>query len=299
MLLPRSLGRAAALLLALSALFVVITVAAASTSENEAAVPFAAAAPAAAAAAPSSSASSSVEPLDPTSAAIVAAAAAVDAATVDALLRTRASVSSSPKDSKREGASPEVADADAADASGPLPAPSSSSLAAGEESTLARESQEAYRSYKGLVPGSRLARLAPLGAFPGSPPARAESATPPLGGRATLTGPGEATSALLASLPPPVAAPAPSSYWRGKGRNKPPSPAPSSAPSPKGDANSGSKRLWKVVVDASATKQTFEGWGTSLAWWALVVGSFTESVRNKVVDLMFDAGKGLGLEVVR
>lgn len=186
---------------------------------------------------------------------------------------------------------------------GPLPAPSSplAQPAAvegrAEKSSLARESLEAYRSHRGLVPGSRLAQLAHPSAFPGSPPATAESPTPPLGGKATLAAPGEATGALLASLPPPSAAPAPSPYWRGRGRNKPPAPSPSAAP-PKGDA-SNTERIWNIKVDASATKQGFEGWGTSLAWWALVVGSFAESVRSKVADLMFDASRGLGLEVVR
>ena len=128
-------------------------------------------------------------------------------------------------------------------AAAPLPLPAPGALRRGREqqrqrssSSLARESQDAYRSYKGLVPGSRLARLAPSGAFPGSPPARAEAATPPaLSGKATLTAPGEATSALLASLPPPSNAPAPSSSsTRGRGRSKPlPGPL-----RPRGDASS-------------------------------------------------------------
>ena len=320
-MLQRSLKWAAAVL-ALCAFAFVAAAAAAdgapSSSENEAAT-FAAAAPTAAATAAAATAaaeeeappspspsSSSLEaaPLDPTSVAIAAAAAAIDAATVDALLRIRAAVSPSLSDGGKK-VGPEVADAAEAEAEapGPLPAPGASAAAesssgSGSSSSLARESQDAYRSYKGLVPGSRLARLAPSGAFPGSPPARAEAATPPaLSGKATLTAPGEATGALLASLPPPSNAPAPSSSsTRGRGRRNPPSPAPS--PGPRGDA-SGSKRIWRLTVDAAAERQAFEGFGTSLAWWALVVGSFAESVRNKVADLMFDASKGLGLEVVR
>lgn len=96
MLLPRSLKRAAALLLALSAfVFAVVVAAAASPSENEAAVAFAAAAP---------SPSSSLRRLHHTSA---AAAAAIDAATVNALLRTRASFPRSNGD-RKEVAGPEV-----------------------------------------------------------------------------------------------------------------------------------------------------------------------------------------------
>ena len=331
-LLARFLKKKAAAMLALCALAVAIASAGASYSSETEAATFAAAAPAAAAAtaaavAPEAAAaaaapspSSSLETLDPTSAAIAAAAAAVDAATVDALLRIRSAVSPSDGGGKKgeEAAAggPEVADSaadSAADAAapGPLSAPSSSSAAATERtsSTLARESQEAYRSYKGLVPGSRFAELAPPGAFPGSPPARAESALGALGGRATLTPPGEATAALVASLPPPgSAAPAPSSssYSRGRGKRNPPAPSPSPSGNnnnPKGDSSSpeSSKRIWKLPIDASAAaeRQPFEGWGTSLAWWALVVGSFTESVRSKVADLIFDVNKGLGLEVVR
>lgn len=319
--LPRSLRRAAAILALCAVAAFAIVAAGASSPENEAAATFAAAAPATAATfaaaaeeapsspSPSSSPSSSLEEaVDPTSAAIAAAAAAVDSATVDALLRIRAGVS--PSEKKGGAAGPEVAsDAAAEDAvaSGPLPAPlPPSSLAAesgssGSSSSLARESQDAYRSYKGLVPGSRFAQLAPPGAFPGSPPARAEAAPAPLSGKATLTAPGEAAGALLASLPPPSAnAPAPSpSRGRGKGTKTPSPAAPPPSSGPKGDATETSKRIWKLQIDAAATRQPFEGWGTSLAWWALVVGSLAESVRNKVADLIFDASKGLGLEVVR
>jgi O-glycosyl hydrolase len=52
-------------------------------------------------------------------------------------------------------------------------------------------------------------------------------------------------------------------------------------------------------VDPSIQFQPFEGWGTSLAWWAHVVGGFPEPIRSEYMDLAFDPVKGLGLNVVR
>ncbi len=54
-----------------------------------------------------------------------------------------------------------------------------------------------------------------------------------------------------------------------------------------------------VVVDPSVQSQPWEGWGTSLAWWAHVVGGFPEPIRTEYMDKAFDPVKGLGLNVVR
>lgn len=44
----------------------------------------------------------------------------------------------------------------------------------------------------------------------------------------------------------------------------------------------------------------FEGWGTSLAWWANVLGQWSDQKKlDEVMDLVFDAEKGLGLNIVR
>lgn len=44
----------------------------------------------------------------------------------------------------------------------------------------------------------------------------------------------------------------------------------------------------------------FEGWGTSLAWWGHVLGQWKDKTkRNEVMDLVFDADKGLGLNIIR
>jgi len=42
----------------------------------------------------------------------------------------------------------------------------------------------------------------------------------------------------------------------------------------------------------------WEGWGTSLCWWANRIG-YNETLTAKSADLFFDAGKGLGLNIMR
>jgi O-glycosyl hydrolase len=54
-----------------------------------------------------------------------------------------------------------------------------------------------------------------------------------------------------------------------------------------------------AVVDPATQFQTFEGWGTSLAWWAHVVGNWPESARSEIIDKTFDPVKGLGFNVAR
>ncbi|TCM99568.1 O-glycosyl hydrolase [Paenibacillus sp. BK033] len=44
----------------------------------------------------------------------------------------------------------------------------------------------------------------------------------------------------------------------------------------------------------------FEGWGTSLAWWGHIVGQWSDrNKQDEIMDLIFDADKGLGLNIVR
>lgn len=54
-----------------------------------------------------------------------------------------------------------------------------------------------------------------------------------------------------------------------------------------------------ALVDPSVQSQPWEGWGTSLAWWAHVVGGFPEPIRTEYMDKAFDPVKGLGLNVIR
>jgi O-glycosyl hydrolase len=54
-----------------------------------------------------------------------------------------------------------------------------------------------------------------------------------------------------------------------------------------------------ATVDPSIQYQTWEGWGTSLAWWAKVVGGYPEPARSEYIEKAFDPVKGLGLNIVR
>lgn len=56
---------------------------------------------------------------------------------------------------------------------------------------------------------------------------------------------------------------------------------------------------YTVKVDPGVSYQTLEGWGTSLAWWANVVGGWSTAKRNEIIDLLFHQSTGLGLNVVR
>ncbi|KAF0437327.1 O-Glycosyl hydrolase family 30 [Gigaspora margarita] len=53
-----------------------------------------------------------------------------------------------------------------------------------------------------------------------------------------------------------------------------------------------------VFINPNNPWQVFEGWGTSLCWWANMFGGFPD-VRDKALDLVFDLNKGLGLNVIR
>jgi O-glycosyl hydrolase len=54
-----------------------------------------------------------------------------------------------------------------------------------------------------------------------------------------------------------------------------------------------------VKVDPGVHHQTFEGWGTSLSWWANHVGGWSASARNAVVEAIVDPVNGLGYNVFR
>lgn len=56
---------------------------------------------------------------------------------------------------------------------------------------------------------------------------------------------------------------------------------------------------YTATPDPSIQFQPFQGWGTSLAWWAYVVGGFPEPARSDYMNKAFDPVKGLGLNVVR
>ena len=54
-----------------------------------------------------------------------------------------------------------------------------------------------------------------------------------------------------------------------------------------------------VKVDANTKHQSFEGWGTSLAWWAYQIGGWSSSKKNQFLDLIVDPVAGLGYTIFR
>jgi len=54
-----------------------------------------------------------------------------------------------------------------------------------------------------------------------------------------------------------------------------------------------------VKVDVNTKHQTFEGWGTSLAWWAYEIGGWSTTKRNQFLAQITDPVAGLGYNVFR
>ncbi len=54
-----------------------------------------------------------------------------------------------------------------------------------------------------------------------------------------------------------------------------------------------------ITVTAANPSAEFEGWGTSLCWWAETIGAETEAERREFTKLLFDEDEGLGLNIVR
>lgn len=63
-----------------------------------------------------------------------------------------------------------------------------------------------------------------------------------------------------------------------------------------------SQAQYNANVNFNTNYQTFEGWGTSLAWWANVVGGYPDTGtgnRQDYINRVFDPSTGLGLNIVR
>ncbi len=54
-----------------------------------------------------------------------------------------------------------------------------------------------------------------------------------------------------------------------------------------------------ILIDPSTQYQTFEGWGTSLSWWANIVGGWSTANRQAVTSLLFSQTNGLGMNIAR
>lgn len=54
-----------------------------------------------------------------------------------------------------------------------------------------------------------------------------------------------------------------------------------------------------ITVYPSQQYQDLQGWGTSLAWWANIIGGWSNTQRSALADALYDPNKGIGLNVVR
>jgi len=66
-----------------------------------------------------------------------------------------------------------------------------------------------------------------------------------------------------------------------------------------GETARASPSIAAVNINARIVYQTFEGWGTSLAWWGHVVGGFSADIRRDYLTRIFGTESGLGLTVAR
>ncbi|MBN2189546.1 MAG: hypothetical protein JW699_08825 [Chitinispirillaceae bacterium] len=55
----------------------------------------------------------------------------------------------------------------------------------------------------------------------------------------------------------------------------------------------------RITVDPAVTYQRFEGWGTSLCWWANIEGSGSAAYRERIADVLTDPDSGLGFTLFR
>lgn len=54
-----------------------------------------------------------------------------------------------------------------------------------------------------------------------------------------------------------------------------------------------------IIVNPNIQYQEFEGFGTSLTWFANVIGGWSEPTRTELADLLFDPVDGIGINVLR
>lgn len=55
----------------------------------------------------------------------------------------------------------------------------------------------------------------------------------------------------------------------------------------------------EITVNPTEVRQTIEGFGASAAWWAQDVGGWENDKRQRIVDLLFNPEKGIGLTIYR
>ncbi len=56
---------------------------------------------------------------------------------------------------------------------------------------------------------------------------------------------------------------------------------------------------YTVTVTPAQKYQTIQGWGTSMAWWANIIGGWSNSKRTALADALYSPTAGIGLNVLR
>jgi O-glycosyl hydrolase len=54
-----------------------------------------------------------------------------------------------------------------------------------------------------------------------------------------------------------------------------------------------------VTITPSQQYQTLQGWGSSMAWWANIIGGWSTSQKTSLADALFNPTTGIGLNVLR
>ena len=54
-----------------------------------------------------------------------------------------------------------------------------------------------------------------------------------------------------------------------------------------------------VTITPSQQYQTIQGWGSSMAWWANIIGGWSSSQKTALADALFNPTTGIGLNVLR
>ena len=54
-----------------------------------------------------------------------------------------------------------------------------------------------------------------------------------------------------------------------------------------------------VTISPTQQYQTIQGWGSSMAWWANIIGGWSTSQKTALADALFNPTTGIGLNVLR
>lgn len=64
-------------------------------------------------------------------------------------------------------------------------------------------------------------------------------------------------------------------------------------------SNGQTHNVTTINVHSAETRQTIEGFGASGAWWAQVIGGWSDANRQQIIDLLFSPTSGIGLTIYR